>query len=58
MGSGYNGEGFRTVILAMASAKISFRPVFGQDLKRMAAFREFVRARVHADCRERSGITS
>jgi len=52
MGGGYQGEGFKTVIPAFASAKVSFRLVFDQDPHRIrAAFREHVRARLPADCR-------
>jgi len=51
MGGGYQGEGFKTVIPARASAKVSFRLVFDQDPDRIReAFRSFVRARVPADC--------
>jgi len=52
MTGGYTGEGFKTVIPAQASAKISFRLVFDQDPHKIrAAFRAFVQARVPKDCR-------
>jgi acetylornithine deacetylase/succinyl-diaminopimelate desuccinylase-like protein len=52
MGGGYQGEGFKTVIPAVASAKVSFRLVFDQDPHNVReAFRAFVKARVPADCR-------
>ncbi len=52
MGGGYQGEGFKTVIPSQASAKVSFRLVFDQDPHAIrAAFRDFVRVRVPADCR-------
>jgi acetylornithine deacetylase/succinyl-diaminopimelate desuccinylase-like protein len=52
MGGGYQGAGFKTVIPAQASAKVSFRLVFDQDpAKVREAFRAHVRARVPADCR-------
>ena len=52
MGGGYQGEGFKTVIPAVASAKVSFRLVFDQDPHKIrAAFREHVLARLPADCR-------
>jgi acetylornithine deacetylase/succinyl-diaminopimelate desuccinylase-like protein len=52
MGGGYQGAGFKTVIPATASAKVSFRLVFDQDPEAIReSFRAFVRARVPADCR-------
>ena len=48
---GYTGEGFKTVIPAKASAKISFRVVAGQNPQKIkAAFQAHVRARIPADC--------
>jgi len=48
---GYTGEGFKTVIAAEASAKVSFRLVHSQNPDKIrAAFREFVKARIPADC--------
>jgi len=48
---GYTGTGFKTVIAAQASAKVSFRLVGHQDPARIrAAFRDFVKARIPADC--------
>jgi len=48
---GYTGKGFKTVIAAEASAKVSFRLVHRQDPQKIrAAFREFVNARIPADC--------
>ena len=48
---GYSGKGFKTVIAAEASAKVSFRLVHKQNPDKIrAAFREFVQARVPADC--------
>lgn len=48
---GYTGEGFKTVIAAKASAKISFRLVGTQDpAKVRESFRAFVQARIPADC--------
>jgi acetylornithine deacetylase/succinyl-diaminopimelate desuccinylase-like protein len=48
---GYTGEGAKTVIPGLASAKVSFRLVGEQDpVKIRDAFRAFVRERVPADC--------
>lgn len=48
---GYTGEGFKTVIASKASAKVSFRLVHDQEPGKIrTAFRDFVRARVPADC--------
>lgn len=48
---GYEGDGFKTVIPAIASAKVSFRLVHKQDpFKIRENFRAFVRARIPADC--------
>jgi acetylornithine deacetylase/succinyl-diaminopimelate desuccinylase-like protein len=49
---GYTGAGFKTVIAAKASAKVSFRLVGRQDpVAIREAFRAFVRARLPADCK-------
>lgn len=48
---GYTGDGFKTVIAAQASAKISCRLVGKQDPHKIREnFRAFVKARVPADC--------
>ncbi|WP_246703706.1 M20/M25/M40 family metallo-hydrolase, partial [Rhizobium sp. SEMIA 4085] len=48
---GYTGEGFKTVIAAKASAKVSFRLVGKQDpAKIRETFRNYVRSKVPADC--------
>ena len=48
---GYTGEGFKTVIAAKASAKVSFRLVGQQDpAKVRESFRAYVRSRLPADC--------
>jgi acetylornithine deacetylase/succinyl-diaminopimelate desuccinylase-like protein len=48
---GYTGKGFKTVIAAEASAKISFRLVHKQNPDRIRdSFRAFVRERIPADC--------
>ncbi len=49
--SGYTGEGFKTVLPAKASAKISFRLVGNQDPLRIREnFRQYVRDQLPADC--------
>ena len=48
---GYTGKGFKTVIAAEASAKLSFRLVHKQNPDKIReAFRTFVKARLPADC--------
>lgn len=48
---GYTGEGFKTVIAAQASAKVSFRLVGKQDPDKVAqAFRKHVNDRLPEDC--------
>ncbi|MEP9386692.1 M20/M25/M40 family metallo-hydrolase [Mesorhizobium sp. KR9-304] len=48
---GYTGKGFKTVIAAEASAKVSFRLVHKQDPDKIReAFRQFVRDRLPEDC--------
>jgi acetylornithine deacetylase/succinyl-diaminopimelate desuccinylase-like protein len=48
---GYTGKGFKTVIPAQASAKVSFRLVHKQDPEAIRkAFRKFVEERLPADC--------
>ncbi|WP_308917953.1 M20/M25/M40 family metallo-hydrolase [Jannaschia sp. LMIT008] len=49
---GYTGPGFKTVLPARASAKVSFRLVGGQDPHALRdAFRAWVRAQMPPDCR-------
>ncbi|MCM2473599.1 dipeptidase [Rhizobium sp. CG5] len=49
---GYTGEGFKTVIAAQASAKVSFRLVGDQDpAKIRASFRAYVTSKIPADCK-------
>jgi acetylornithine deacetylase/succinyl-diaminopimelate desuccinylase-like protein len=48
---GYTGEGFKTVIAAKASAKVSFRLVGEQDPQKIRdSFRAYVRQNIPADC--------
>jgi acetylornithine deacetylase/succinyl-diaminopimelate desuccinylase-like protein len=48
---GYTGDGFKTVIAAEASAKISFRLVGKQDPEKIrASFRAYVQSKIPADC--------
>ncbi len=48
---GYTGEGFKTVLPAKASAKVSFRLVGNQDpLAIRENFRDYVRKQLPADC--------
>ncbi|MCO6184765.1 M20/M25/M40 family metallo-hydrolase [Rhizobium sp. L1K21] len=48
---GYTGEGFKTVIAAQASAKVSFRLVGKQDPAKIREnFRAFVKSRIPEDC--------
>ncbi len=48
---GYTGDGFKTVIAAQASAKVSFRLVGNQDPEKVAqAFRKHVNERLPEDC--------
>ena len=51
MTSGYTGDGFKTVLPSIASAKVSFRMVAGQDPDAIRiAFRDWVQAQLPADC--------
>ncbi|NNH67073.1 M20/M25/M40 family metallo-hydrolase [Rhizobium laguerreae] len=48
---GYTGEGFKTVIAAKASAKVSFRLVGTQDPTAIReAFRSYISSKIPADC--------
>ncbi|MGE6784986.1 M20/M25/M40 family metallo-hydrolase [Ensifer adhaerens] len=48
---GYTGEGFKTVIAAEASAKVSFRLVGNQNPEKIReAFRAYVRSKAPTDC--------
>lgn len=49
---GYTGDGFKTVLPAKASAKVSFRLVGDQDpVKIRESFRAFVKANLPVDCK-------
>lgn len=49
---GYTGEGFKTVIAAKASAKVSFRLVGQQDPAAIReSFRAYVQSKIPADCK-------
>ncbi|MFD1744557.1 M20/M25/M40 family metallo-hydrolase [Rhizobium helianthi] len=49
---GYTGEGFKTVIAAQASAKVSFRLVGEQDPDKIReSFRAYIRSKIPSDCR-------
>jgi len=51
MSGGYLGDGFKTVIPAKASAKISFRLVSNMDPDKIrASFRQHVQSMIPADC--------
>ena len=51
MWGGYTGKGFKTVIPAEASAKVSFRLFGEQDPEQVwSSFEQFVRERLPADC--------
>jgi acetylornithine deacetylase/succinyl-diaminopimelate desuccinylase-like protein len=53
---GYTGEGAKTVIPGKAMAKVSFRLVGAQDPETIRqSFRDFVRARLPADCKVEFG---
>lgn len=48
---GYTGEGFKTVIAAKASAKISFRLVGTQNPEKIReSFRTYIRSKIPSDC--------
>lgn len=52
LGSGYLGEGFKSVIPAVAHAKVSFRLLPRRDPARVhTAFRQHVESRLPPDCR-------
>lgn len=52
MSGGYAGDGFKTVIAAKATAKVSFRLVGRQDPQKIRdSFRAYVRSKVPEDCK-------